>query len=218
MDAYGRPLYGGNPFAPPGSGKQEAIASAFVTSDGKTIKKQEWGGLPIADFMVGGEDEDDEEEVLSSEEEDSDEMEESDADDDEVVVVGGTAGSAADGMDSVLPPPAHALAAATAPGDLRKQQAGDETPLSLAPPKQLYQVLEQTRTGDADAGKVAVFSSEVQYVVPGTNVTTEPSASKVPEGAESVLSKAMAPSESAKRQRRHEGDDEDEDALENFKF
>ena len=169
----------------------------------------------MADFMVGGEDDDDEEEVSSSEEEDSDAMEESDAEDDDVVVVGGAAGSAADGMDSVLPPPAHALAAATAPGDLRKQQAGDETPLSLAPPKQLYKVLEETKAGDAAAGKGAVFSSEVQYVVPGT----EPSASKVPEGAESVLSKAIAPSESAKRRRHHEGDDDDEDALgKNFKF
>jgi hypothetical protein len=36
--------------------------------------------------------------------------------------------------------------------DVRKQQAGDETPLVNAPPKQLYQVLEQTAPSDNQSG------------------------------------------------------------------
>jgi hypothetical protein len=111
----------------------------------------------------------------------------------------------------VLPPPPTKMS--TAPGDLRKQQAGDETPLVDAPPtKQLYQVLEQTAPSDNQSG--AVFSSEVKYMVPGT----EPKAAAVPEGAESVLSKAMPPSESAKRKRKHDADEDDEDLGKNFKF
>ena len=120
----------------------------------------------------------------SSEEEEEDESEETPA--------------TADGVESVLPPPST-----TAPVDLRKQQAGDETP------KQLYQVLEQKRaaggTGDA------VFASEVAYVVPGQ--PSQPAAAAAG-GAESVLTKA-APALKRKRK----DDDEDESDLDkNFKF
>ena len=97
-----------------------------------------------------------------------------------------------------MPPPP--TAAATAPGDLRKEAAGDETPM------QLYKVLEQKATGNQDG---AVFQSNVQYVVPGAE-------GGVPEGAESVLSKAMPPNVTAKRKRKN--DDDEDEGLGNFKF
>jgi splicing factor 3B subunit 2 len=210
VDGYGRPLYGGNPFAPPGSGTQDSVPnSGLVTSDGKTITKGSWGGLPTADFIIGGDDDEDtssEEEDGSSASDDNEAMDESDSE--EAVVVG----SAEDGIESVLPPPPHVLAA-TAPGDLRKQQSGDETPL-VQSPKQLYQVLEQTK-GTAATG--AVFGSEVQYVVPGSG-GLDTAVTNVPEGAESVLTKAIAPSDNAKSKRRQDGDDEEEDLGKNFKF
>ena len=74
-------------------------------------------------------------------------------------------------------------------------------------PKQLYTVLEE-RKPVQQAG--AVFSSDTAYVVPG--------AAAVPEGAESVLSKAVAPDGGGKKKRKLDDDDE-EDALDkNFKF
>lgn len=193
VDAYGRPLYGGNPFDPPGSGKQDNDSkTGIVTSDGKTIAKSPWGRLPTGDFF---DEEHPEEEDSSSEEESSgDEMDESDAEE------------GADGIESVLPPPQTTTA--TAPGDLRKQPAGDETPMVDAAPKPLYQVLQTSAAGDNNQG--GVFQSDVKYVVPGTTAA-------VPEGAESVLSKAIAPSETAKRKRKHD-DEDDEDLGKNFKF
>ena len=115
-----------------------------------------------------------------------------------------------DGMESMLPlPPA---ATATAPGDLRKQPAGDETPMTLGnnEPQKLYHVLEQTinTTKDQQGG---VFQSDVKYVVPGSTTAD------VIDGAESVLSKAIAPSETAKRKRKHD-DDGNDDLDKNFKF
>jgi splicing factor 3B subunit 2 len=192
---------GGNPFGPPGSGKQDQNASTgLVTSDGKTVSKSVWGGLPTAEFIAGGAEDSDVEESSSEEESSDEDMEGSDVEQE----------SGADGIESVLPPPSTKIS--TAPGDLRKQQAGDETPLVDAPPKQLYQVLEQSTASDNQSG--AVFSSEVKYMVPGT----EPKAAAAPEGAESVLSKAMPPSESAKRKRKLDADEDDEDLGKNFKF
>ena len=196
VDAYGRPLYGGNPFDPPGSGKKEDNTKEFVTSDGKTIVKTHWGSLPTGDFQFGQDEvEDDEsEEESSSDEEDMEESEDE--------------STAADGIASVLPPPT--TTATTAPRDLRKQPAGDETPA----PKRLYQVLETKTAPDGSAAQQeGVFQSDVQYVVPG-GVTQ---AAAVPEGAESVLSKAVAPGEAKTRKRKHNADDDD--ALDkNFKF
>ena len=110
-----------------------------------------------------------------------------------------------DGIESVLPPPP--TAAATAPEDLRKQTAGDETPM-VPGPKQLYQVL-QTKEAEQKSG---VFQDQTTYVLPGN------SAASVPEGAESVLSKAIAPNETAKRKRKHDDDNDEEELAKNFKF
>ena len=191
VDPYGRPLYGGNPFDPPGSDKKDDdLSTAIVTSDGKQIGESPWGSLPtgLDEFE---EDSDDEE---SSDGESSvDDMQESDA---EVEETG-------DGIESVLPPPP--TSAATAPEDLRKQTAGDETPLMTSGPKRLYQVL-QTEEGNQQGG---VFQDQTKYVLPGTTA--------VPEGAESVLSKSIAPNETAKRKRKHE-EDNDDDLAKNFKF
>lgn len=199
VDAYGRPLYGGNPFDPPGSGKKEDNVKEMVTSDGKTVAKSFWGSLPTGDFQFGhdGDEESESEEESSSEEEDMEESEEEE--------------EATDGMASVLPPPAST--ATTAPQDLRKQPAGDETPAPEAP-KRLYQVLDTKAVPDGStAQQEGVFQSDVQYVVPGGVAQAAP----VPEGAESVLSKAVAPGEAKSRKRKHNADDDD--ALDkNFKF
>jgi splicing factor 3B subunit 2 len=205
LDPFGRPLYGGNPFDPPGTfgrnaddddaGTFGAGAAMLVTSDGKTLAKSEWGALPTGEVMA-------EEEEESEEEEDSgSEMDESEEDGEEAMD-----GS---GMESVLPPPPLP---ATAPKDLRKLAAGDETPIptssSLGQPKPLYRVIEQTQTSTAkqlQAG--AVFASEVAYAVPGANL---------PEGAESVLSKA--PDQAPKRKAKDGDDDEDDGLDKKFKF
>eukprot|EP00980_Cylindrotheca_fusiformis_P001683 scaffold381_cov138-Cylindrotheca_fusiformis.AAC.19 len=192
VDGYGRPLYGGNPFDPPGSGKQDEIGKAgIVTSDGKTIAKSPWGALPTGDLFQN--EESDVDESSSGEESSGDEMEESDEEAEEVPESGQT-----DGFESVMAPPPTT----TAPGDLRKQSAGEETPM------QLYKVLEQHSSTSQQGG---VFQSDVQYVVPGKT-----SSGAVPEGAESVLSKAMPPGDGTNRKRKH--DDDDEDLGKNFKF
>jgi splicing factor 3B subunit 2 len=190
MDAYGRPLYGGNPFDPPGSDKKKDIPDGgLITSDGKTIARADWGALPIG--AVAQEEESEAEESDSEMEESEEELEE---EEEEV--------PSADGIESVLPPP-PSVPIATAPMDLRKQ-AGDETPVPGSQPKQLYQVLEQ-KAASIEQQKGTVFASEVAYAVPGT---------KVPEGAESVLSKMLPPSKAKRKE-----NDEDEDALgKNFKF
>lgn len=201
LDPYGRPVYGGNPLDPPGSGTGEADENGreLVTSDGKTVLKAAWGGLPTGGDYPGTtpEEEDDSDmddsSSSSSSEEESDAMEESDGDEDN----GGT--------ESVLPPPP----ASGGIEDLRKQQpVGDETP---AP--RLYQVLE-TGASAAASQVGSIFQSDVRYVLPGA-------AAAVPEGAESVLSKAVGPPTDgpASRKKRKTNDDDDEDELDkNFKF
>jgi splicing factor 3B subunit 2 len=192
VDRFGRSLYGGNPFDAPGGGVDgDAAREALVTSDGKTITKTAWGALPSADFAEADEEESEEEEESSEEEE----MEEFEGEEEEEANAGGT--------ESVLPPPPTEAPSAV---DLRKQ-AGDETPLIDTGPKQLYTILEERRP-DQQSGEV--FSSDVAYAVPG--------AATVPDGAESVLSKAVAPNDGSKRKRKHD-DDDDKDALDkNFKF
>lgn len=186
MDAYGRPLYGGNPFDPPGSSSKDDMNTKLVTSHGKELGKVAWGALPEAGY----------EEAEESEEESSDdEMDESESEEEE-------GEETADGIESVLPPPGG-IASSIAPLDLRKQQ-GDETPMDAAP-KQLYQVLPQAQAKAEDQAG-AVFTSSTAYVVP-----TAPGA---PDGAASVLSKAM-PSENAKKKKK---EDDDEDLGKGFKF
>lgn len=203
VDNFGRPLYGGNPFDPPGSSGLKSTADwdfdstsgAIITSDGKLIGRKPWGSLPMAGAM-----DDDEEESSTSEEESSDEessadeMVESDEEgvEKETVIKSLPDETAAGGIESVLPSSAV---------DLRKQGGGDETP---AAPKQLYTVLHQT-AADKEKQAGAVFTSDVTYVVPGQG----------PEGARSVLAKA--PLVEGKRKRDLE-DDEDEDASKKFKF
>lgn len=204
IDPYGRPLYGGNPFDPPGTfGLESPLQSGdvtLVTSDGKTLGKSDWGALPTkaaGEDDFGGEEESEEE--SGSEMEESEEEEEGQVEDEEGIGMGAADAS---GIESVLP--SLPLAGATAPKDLRKLGAGgDETPVPT-----LYRVLEQTRpaTLSAQLQAGAVFASEVGYVVPGANL---------PEGAESVLSKA--PGEVSKPAKVKDNDDED-DADRNFKF
>ena len=188
VDSFGRPKYGGNPFDKPGGGQDDAAAEAALVTSDGKTVTKTSWGA-----LPGATFGEVEEELSSEEEEESsdEEMEESEG---EEVEMGGA--------ESVLPPPTEAPLAV----DLRKQ-AGDETPLVTTGPKQLYTVLEE-RKPDQQEG--AVFTSDTTYVVPG--------AATVPEGAESVLSKAVAPSDGGKKKRKAD-DDEDEDALDkNFKF
>ena len=204
VDNYGRPLYGGNPFDPPGDSDENnnnaGNEKGLVTSDGKTIdKKNPWGSLPNA-FPNEEDDDDDDDDDESSDEE----MEESDEEEEEEEEEGQEKEAPEEsGAVSVLPPPPPA------PTDLRKQAGGAETPLDQKP-KQLYQILEQQQQQQqGTAGQV--FGSDVAYVMP-------------PEGAESVLSKAVGPnandSKKKKRKTTEEDDDEEDDEGlgKNFKF
>lgn len=193
VDPYGRPSFGGNPFDPPGSGKRDEDSRvAFVTSDGKTLAKNPWG-MPVGQFALQEREESSEEDSESGDESSVDAMEESDEEHEQ----------AADGIESMLPPPA--VATSTVPGDLRKT-SGEETPMSTQP-KLLYQVLEQTSNKEQGG----VFKSDIKYMVPSAT------AAAAPDGAESVLSKAVAPSETAKRKKKTD-DDDDSDVNRNFKF
>jgi splicing factor 3B subunit 2 len=201
LDPYGRPLYGGNPFDAPGSsGSREVDGNGLVTSDGKTVAKADWGALPTG-YLEAEEDESEEDE---SSDEEMDESEEDEAEEGEEAAGDG-------GIESVLPPP---LSSSTAPVDLRKQP-GDETP--LAPPKQLYQVIDQTKAS-ADQQSGNFFASDVTYGVPGTAAAATTVAAAGPEGAESVLSKAVPGNESGNKRKANDDDDEDGDLGKNFKF
>ncbi len=211
VDNFGRPLFGGNPFDPPGSSGAtstadwdfESNSATIVTSDGKPIKRRPWGALPMAGIDVEDDESSSGEESSEDESSSGDEMMESEEEGEEVedeetrkeTTVPDT--DATGGTDSVLPASAF---------DLRKQ-AGDETPAPES--KQLYTVLHQT-SADKEKQAGAVFTSDVSYVVPGSNI---------PEGMESVLSKVPL-SEAGKRKRNDaEDDDEDKDDLgKKFKF
>lgn len=195
VDPYGRPLYGGNPFDPPGSDAEKDDNTNLVTSDGKSLSKIEWGALPTGY-------------VEESEEEEEDESSDEDMEDSEEEEV--EPEPEEQGVESVLPPPLTAPSVPSGPVSLRKE-AGDETP---AAPKQLYQVIEQKQTSLQGN---AVFASDVKYVVPGAAAD----AGKPPEGAESVLAKALPNNNKSKRKRKVDDDEEDEeeDGLDkNFKF
>lgn len=185
IDVYGRPLYGGNPFDPPGTASKDEKDTKLVTSHGKTLGKSSWGALPEAGY----------EEREESEEGSSDEeMEESESEEEEGEEKTG-------GAESVLPAPP--TTSSSVPLDLRKQP-GDETPMENGP-KQLYQVLPQAQ---AKAEESAVFTSTAQYVLPSQ-------ATETPDGAASVLSKAV-PADAAKKKKKT--DDDEEDLGKNFKF
>ena len=141
--------------------------------------------------------EDSEEEESSSEEDSEDESsgEEMAESGEEEEIEGEKSGSgvSGDGYESVVQGSGF---------DLRKQ-AGDETP---APTKQLYTVLHQT-SADKDKQSGAVFSSDVQYVMPGA-----------PEGAESVLSKVPVDESTRKKRKINEEDQDDDNLGKKFKF
>lgn len=210
IDPYGRPLYGGNPFDPPGISNREETRSGkygteMVTSDGKTVSKADWGALPMGE--AGAEEEDDE---SSSSEEEMDESEEEHEEGEEAVP---------GGAESTLPPPL--FSSTTAPVDLRK--TGTETPMSAAAalPKQLYTVLEQKQA--AAASSATVFASEIAYAMPATTTAAVDETG----GAESVLSKAMPlpanernnnNNKNKRGDNKNKDDEDDEDLGKNFKF
>ncbi|KAL7578820.1 hypothetical protein ACA910_016041 [Epithemia clementina (nom. ined.)] len=210
VDPYGRPLYGGNPFDPPGTAAAAydvgsgGAAQTLVTSDGKLIDKAPWGALPTGVVDEPDDNEGDQTSASEGEEEEND-MQDSDGEDSKQT-------REDEGLQSILPPPS---ATTTAPVNLRKQDAeGGQTPAPQ--PKALYQVLdEQRRSGGEQAG--TVFTSERTYAIPSLAV------SEGPGGAESVISKALPPpsaagnDNTAKRKRQDEDDDDDE-LGKSFKF
>lgn len=215
IDMYGRPLYGGNPFDPPGSGTNRTGDGSFstgdltmgdlVTSDGKTIlKNSAWGALPNG-VVQPAEDESSEEE--DDDDDDDENMEESSVEEGEATLEMDN-----DGIESTIPPPS--LPVRTGPVDLRK--SGLDTPMSVvaassaAPPQQLYRVIEQKQ---AAIDPNAVFASEMVYALPTT------AAASTTDGAESVLSKIVTLKD-AKQQKSKKDDDDDEDDenIRNFKF
>ena len=214
VDVYGRPLYGGNPFdRPTAEGGDVAKedggphgtgggADGLVTSDGKAICSMPWGGLPMGEQS--------EEESSDEEEESSDEdMAESSSEEEEGEEQEGPGSppGATPGAESVLPPGVNDSVLPASAIDLRKAP-GTETP--AGPQKQLYQVIGQT-TADGDAQAGAVFKSDVAYVLPGSDDAAAPRGVNIPEGAESVLSKAPMDAKSAKRKHGSVDDDDDDD-------
>jgi len=223
VDAYGRPLYGGDPFGrptPEGGVEDDdggplggtGGVAGLITSDGKTIGKKSWGALPTAEESEEEEESSDEEEessgeemAESSEEEEGEEGEEKDTMAPPPSVPGTESVLPPGGVDSVVPGSAV---------DLRKAP-GAETPME---PKQLYQVVEQ-KAADGDTQAGAVFKSDVAYVVPGSAGAAAAPGGLVPEGAESVLSKAPMDSKTGKRKHDRLDDEEDADDLgKKFKF
>ena len=181
VDNYGRPLYGGSPFDPPGAKTDGNVPKeGLVTSDGKTLITQVWGALPMGEINAAVEDDDDEEEEM---EESSDEEEgEEEVEEEEALQQHDTS----NGGESVVP-----IISKAEPTVLRK---GTETPVvESTEQKQLYTVLEERKT--VAGGQV--FGSEIQYVVPG--------------GAESVLAKAAEEPSKKKKKQSSAEDDEDLD-------
>jgi splicing factor 3B subunit 2 len=224
VDNFGRPLYGGNPFDPPGNAGSsltlhwdfDAASGAIVTSDGKTIGKKPWGTLPTGIEVEEEEESSNEDEYESSDESTQGEMVESEEEEEGEISNGQERDdmqskrgiSLQDGVESVLPSSAM---------DLRKPD-GEETP---APSKQLYTILHQTSANkEKQAG--AVFTSDVAYVLPNNNTGTD-SHNIIPEGAQSVLSKVPM-DDKGKRKHREMEEEEEEDEEENedlgkkFKF
>jgi splicing factor 3B subunit 2 len=219
IDIYGRPLYGGNPFDPPGSDavhNEDSMLTInngeFVTSDGKTISKSTfWGALPTGMVQRPGHNDDDDDDNESSDDEEN--IEESSAEDDEETKIHENG----DGVESTVPIPAIPN---TGPIDLRK--SGMDTPMSMLPtaslppppPKQLYQVIEQKQVAlDSNA----LFAANTIYSIPASAASID--------GAESVLSKVAFSKESngiqlqqQKGKSKDDDDDDDEANIKNFKF
>jgi splicing factor 3B subunit 2 len=197
VDVYGRPLYGGDPFAAPeikndgmGAGFDEenedlyglsyggaAAASTMlgggtITSDGKALGKQLWGSLPSA----FGDGEEEEEEESSSEEESSEEDEDEDEQEEGESQMNAPPLSAGGehvvvrtlGMDSVLPDGVDSVVPSSAV-DLRKP--GDETPMMAdavaGGPPKQLYTILQQTSADKDAQQTSVFASDHVYVLPG---------------------------------------------------
>jgi splicing factor 3B subunit 2 len=216
-----RPLYGGNPFDPPGTvARTEFLESNFppeglVSSAGRMIHKRAWGALPGEASALP---EDDAEEAESSSEEDgSVEMEESD---DEQV----TGGTATVGLESVLPPPPGVVATSAV---LRKQQdlEAPSAQGATAKQKQLYQVLEQQTDSASLNQSGVVFASDSKYVLPAGPSFADNGgiASVMPVGGvESVLAKSRRPGVSESKDGdvgEDEDDDDQNDTLgKSFKF
>jgi splicing factor 3B subunit 2 len=214
LDAYGRPLYGGNPFDPPGSVARNVLSEmsfppeGIVTSAGKMLHKSPWGALP-GETAVVSYDNFDVDEASSSEDNESVDMKDSDDEDEEK-----PNDDVSVDFDSGIPLPMNSKT--TSAVELRKQ--GMETPVSIRTekPKQLYHVLEQKSTSnttqDMTVSGTAVFASEMKYVVPPVAVTDI--------GVESVLTKIVDPGHPKKDAT--SGDDEDDDNVDslgkNFKF
>lgn len=216
LDAYGRPLYGGNPLDPPGASEDTNDHRELVTSDGKTALKTDWGGLPVGeDLAENAEHEVDSGSDMEDSSSDDDEDSGSESGDENMEESADEAETGEGGTESVLPSPPPGGGSI---GDLRKAAAGDETP--APPPKRLYQVLEtgaaaQAANDGTGAGiGSGIFQSDVRYVVPGAT------AAAVPEGAESVLSKAVLPNqeEGGSRKKRKKNPDEEDELEKNFKF
>jgi len=224
VDTFGRPLYGGDPFATPESktedhgedtnledlyGLSMGINSGLVTSDGKALGKKSWGAMPSA---YGDEESEDDMDESSEEEESSDE--ESEEEGEEMAPPAAVEGTIAraPGMDSVLPDGLDSVVPSSAI-DLRKP--GDQTPMASEGPKQpqtLYTVLPQTAADQASQA-TSVFASDHAYVLPGAGPGSDLS-----EGMGSVLSKTVGDATKT-RKRKNDEDHEDADDLgKKFKF
>jgi splicing factor 3B subunit 2 len=191
IDAYGRPLYGGNPFDPPGSKYRSHILDPanLVTSDGKAAKKVDWGALPNVYSIEIEEDEpessDEDMEASSDEEDQETPSEEAQTE----------AFEAALGIPTVAE---SSIPTETSSTDNEDNQFGQV--------KNLYQVIEQ-RQAVADDG--ALFASQVKYVVnPSETVDVQP-ALQTGVGTTAPASKAM---------KKKEEDDEDDYLIKGFKF
>jgi splicing factor 3B subunit 2 len=188
VDTYGRPLYGGNPFDPPGTNADSNIPKeGLVTSDGKALSAQSWGGLPTGEmyYLNRDEEEDDEDDM----EESSDDEEEDNKEQSVILEEGEEPSNEQDATELSAYPKAGLT-------DLRK---GIETPIVESNgQKKLYTILEERKVSLGGQ----VFGSDIQYVVPG--------------GAESVLAKTTEVSTKAKKS--HTSVEDEDDLDKNFKF
>ena len=173
VDAFGRPLYGGNPFDTTANSDHmkdnDVMFStmtmtgtagdniAIVTSDGKTVGRKSWGALPTAQFDHEDEEEeeeDDMEDETSSEEESSGEEEEEEEEDEKEIT----------NENEIKKENAEIV---VAPPILELRKGGEETPMP-APPQPLFTVLQQA-AADKEKQSGAVFTSDTTYVLPSSN-------------------------------------------------
>lgn len=208
VDAFGRPLYGGNPFDIPGSsttynddtfgntflGDNTIGQDAIVTSDGKTVGRKHWGALVSTGIEEDDMDEEDDE--SSSEEEESSSEEEGEEEEKEEKNQEGSNTQEVELPTSSIVPPEQPIL------ELRKDAVeADEH-------KVLYTVLEETAPGtNNQAG--AVFTSNVSYALP--QQSAEANLSNVTDAKESEI---------FSNKRKHALDDEDDEAdlAKKFKF